>query len=127
MGLRGTNFSQCPTLSALTGHDGTISCARRDLDRVARRNDWGHEFIDNPEMTPDHGLLTESGTVVIWAEMTVSSSMVTVGTTSIFHFLAVPPEAGIPKEGARVSSVPTRKPKSGLLTAHQVHILGEGG
>jgi len=69
LGLKSASFSQCRTLSVLTRHDGTISCARWDLDHVARRNDWSLELIDNPKLVTGHKLLPENGTVVIWEKL----------------------------------------------------------
>jgi len=57
LGLKSASFSQCRSLTVLTRQDGRTSCARWDLDRVAKRNDWSLELIDNPEVVTGHDLL----------------------------------------------------------------------
>lgn len=69
LGLKSAGFSQCRSLTVLTRRDGRTSCARWDLDRVAKRNDWSLELIDNPELVTGHDLLAETGTVVIWEKL----------------------------------------------------------
>ncbi|WP_370400811.1 ATP-binding protein [Sulfitobacter sp. JB4-11] len=69
LGLKSASFSQCRSLTVLTRQDGRTSCARWDLDRVAKRNDWSLELIDNPELVTGHDLLPETGTVVIWEKL----------------------------------------------------------
>lgn len=69
LGLKSASFSQCRSLTVLTRQDGRTSCARWDLDRVAKRNDWSLELIDSPELVTGHDLLTETGTVVIWEKL----------------------------------------------------------
>ncbi len=69
LGLKSASFSQCRSLTVLTRRDATASCARWDLDRVAKRNDWSLELIDNPELVIGHDLLPQRGTVVIWKKL----------------------------------------------------------
>ncbi|MBO9445737.1 ATP-binding protein [Ruegeria sp. R14_0] len=69
LGLKSASFSQCRSLTVLTRKEGKTSCARWDLDRVARRNDWSLELIDNPELIKGHELLQETGTVVLWEKL----------------------------------------------------------
>lgn len=69
LGLKSASFSQCRSLTVLTRKDGRTSCARWDLDRVAKRNDWSIELIDNSELVRGHDLLPETGTVVIWEKL----------------------------------------------------------
>lgn len=69
LGLKSASFSQCRSLTVLTRHDGRTSCARWDLDRVAKHNNWSLELIDNPELVMGHDLLPASGTVVVWEKM----------------------------------------------------------
>ena len=69
LGLKSASFSQCRSLTVLTRQEGQTSCARWDLDRVAKRNDWSLELIDNPELVKGHDLLPETGTVVIWEKL----------------------------------------------------------
>lgn len=69
LGLKSASFSQCRCLSVLTRKNRTVSCARWDLDRVARRNDWSLELIDNPETVTGYDLLPETGTVIVWEKL----------------------------------------------------------
>lgn len=69
LGLKSASFSQCRSLTVLTRQDDRTSCARWDLDRVAKRNDWSLELIDNPEVVTGHDLLPETGTIVIWEKL----------------------------------------------------------
>ncbi len=69
LGLKSASFSQCRSLTVLTRQKGRTFCARWDLDRVAKRNDWSLELIDNPELVTGHDLLPETGTVVVWEKL----------------------------------------------------------
>lgn len=69
LGLKSASFSQCRSLTVLTRRDGQTSCARWDLDRVAKRNDWNLELIENSELVSGYDLLVETGTVVIWEKL----------------------------------------------------------
>ncbi|WP_100638948.1 ATP-binding protein [Marinobacter salexigens] len=69
LGLKSASFSQCRSLTVLTRKNGKVSCARWDLDRISRRNDWSLELIDHPESTVGYELLSETGTVVIWEKL----------------------------------------------------------
>lgn len=69
LGLKSASFSQCRSLTVLACRNGTTSCARWDLDRVAKRNDWTLELIDNIENVTGHDLLHSTGTVVIWEKL----------------------------------------------------------
>lgn len=69
LGLKSASFSQCRSLTVLTRRNTRTSCARWDLDRVAKRNDWSLELIDNFELVRGHDLLPETGTVVIWEKL----------------------------------------------------------
>ncbi len=69
LGLKSASFSQCRELTVLTRRDGVTACARWDLDRIARRNDWSLEFIDGAEGVVGHDLLHETGTVVVWRKL----------------------------------------------------------
>ena len=69
LGLKSASFSQGRSLTVLTRQDDRTSCARWDLDRVAKRNDWSLELIDNAELVTGHDLLPETGTVVIWERL----------------------------------------------------------
>ena len=69
LGLKSASFSQCRCLSVLTRKNGKASCARWDLDRVANRNDWSLELINNPETVTGYDLLPETGTVIVWENL----------------------------------------------------------
>ena len=69
LGLKSASFSQCRCLTVLTRKNGEVCCARWDLDRVARRNDWSLELIDNPETVTGYDLLPETGTVIVWQKL----------------------------------------------------------
>lgn len=69
LGLKSASFSQCRRLTVLTRQNGTTSCARWDLDRIALRNDWSLELIDNPEHVSGYDLLSNSGTVIVWEKL----------------------------------------------------------
>jgi hypothetical protein len=66
LGLKSASFSQCRCLTVLTRRDGKASGARWNLDRVAKRNDWKLELIDNLELVTGADLLKDKGTVVVW-------------------------------------------------------------
>ena len=69
LGLKSASFSQCRSLTVLTRRDGTAACARWDLDRIAKRNDWALELLDNTEDVTGHNLLHATGTVVVWKKL----------------------------------------------------------
>jgi hypothetical protein len=69
LGLKSASFSQCRSLTVLTRQKGHTSCARWNLDRVAKRNDWSLELIDNPELVTGYNLMLETGTVIIWEDL----------------------------------------------------------
>ena len=69
LGLKSASFSQCRSLTVMTRRDGKTSCARWDLDRIAKHNDWRLELIDNPEQLTGHDLLPDTGTVVVWEKL----------------------------------------------------------
>jgi len=69
LGLKSASFSQCRSLTVLTRRDGVTSCARWDLDRIAERNDWALELLDDIEAIPTNDLLPDTGTVVVWQKL----------------------------------------------------------
>jgi hypothetical protein len=69
LGLKSSSFSQCRKLTVLTRKDGHTSCACWDLDRVSRNNNWMLVMVDNPEKVSGYGLLSESGTVIVWEQL----------------------------------------------------------
>lgn len=70
LGLKSASFSQCRRLTVLTRlSEGSIACARWDLDVVARHNSWYLELIDNHSDVPGGSLLGSHGTVVVWENL----------------------------------------------------------
>lgn len=69
LGLKSASFSQCRKLTVITRHQGVTACARWDLDKIAKRNDWILDLIDNPQNVLGHEFLGESGTVVVWENL----------------------------------------------------------
>lgn len=69
LGLKSASFSQCRRLTVLSRRNGTTSCARWDLDRIADRNDWSLELIDEASNITGYDLLPENGTVVLWQKL----------------------------------------------------------
>jgi len=69
LGLKSASFSQCRSLTVITLKDDITSCARWDLDRIAKRNDWTLELIDNASDVLGHEFLSAKGTVVIWEKL----------------------------------------------------------
>ena len=69
LGLKSASFSQCRNLTVLTRRDGVASCARWDIDLIARQNDWKLGIIDNVESVIGHDLLQATGTVVVWQKL----------------------------------------------------------
>ncbi|WP_299285031.1 ATP-binding protein [uncultured Tateyamaria sp.] len=69
LGLKSASFSQCRSLTVLTRKNGSIACARWNLDRISKRNDWSLELIDDTSSLLGRELLPETGTVVIWENL----------------------------------------------------------
>lgn len=69
LGLKSASFSQCRRLTVLTRQSGSTSCARWDLDEVAKRNDWALELVDDPGLLVGNDLIAEMGTVVVWEKL----------------------------------------------------------
>jgi len=69
LGLKSASFSQCRSLTVLTRKNGSIACARWNLDRISKRNDWSLELIDDTSSLLGQELLPETGTVVIWENL----------------------------------------------------------
>lgn len=69
LGLKSASFSQCRSLTVLTRKNGSIACARWNLDRISKRNDWSLELIDDTSSLLGRELLPETGTVVIWKNL----------------------------------------------------------
>jgi hypothetical protein len=69
LGLKSASFSQCRSLTVITRHNESTSCARWDLDLVAETNAWTLELIENSENELGHDLLGEEGTVVVWQKL----------------------------------------------------------
>lgn len=66
LGLKTASFSQCRKLTVASRKDGVTSCARWNLDEVARTNQWLVEFLDEFSEVPWIDELGSSGTLVIW-------------------------------------------------------------
>ncbi len=66
LGLKTASFSQCRKLTVVSRKDGVLSCARWNLDQVARSNQWLVEFLDDVSALPWVNELGASGTLVIW-------------------------------------------------------------
>ena len=69
LGLKSASFSQCRELAVLTRKDGKVSCARWDMNRVAKRDDWMLELLDDTDEMIEEYNLPQSGTVVIWKNL----------------------------------------------------------
>ncbi|MCY3674340.1 MAG: ATP-binding protein [Paracoccaceae bacterium] len=69
LGLKSASFSQCRKLTVLTRKTGISSCARWDLDHIAKCNEWNLELIDHVNNFADINLQTNSGTAVIWQNL----------------------------------------------------------
>jgi hypothetical protein len=66
LGLKTASFSQCRTLTVASRKNGITSCARWNLDEVARTNRWLVEFLDDTSGVPWIDELGSAGTLVIW-------------------------------------------------------------
>lgn len=66
LGLKTASFSQCRKLTVASRKDGITSCARWNLDEVARTNRWLVEFLDDTSGVQWIDELGGSGTLVIW-------------------------------------------------------------
>jgi hypothetical protein len=66
LGLKTASFSQCRKLTVASRKDGVTSCARWNLDEVARTNRWLVEFLDDTSGVPWIDELAGSGTLVLW-------------------------------------------------------------
>lgn len=69
LGLKSASFSQCRRLTVLTKSAGITSCARWDLDRIAKIDDWSLELIDDSKRMTGYDLLSPHGTVVVWEKL----------------------------------------------------------
>jgi hypothetical protein len=69
LGLKSASFSQCRSLTVLTRQNGETACARWDLNRISKRNDWSLELIDDTSLVIGQELLPETGTVVVWENL----------------------------------------------------------
>ncbi|ERS86885.1 hypothetical protein Q667_15975 [Marinobacter sp. C1S70] len=69
LGLKSASFSQCRSLTVISAQDSKLSCARWDLDRVSRRNDWSLELLDHHSTIPGVELLSDHGTIVVWQKL----------------------------------------------------------
>ena len=71
LGLKSASFSQCRSLTVLSRKEGVTSCARWDLDHVARRNTWALELLGkNASLSCWRHLEGyANGTVVLWEKL----------------------------------------------------------
>lgn len=69
LGLKTASFSQCRRLTVLTRKNGQTSCARWDLDIVAKQNDWLVELPEDAASIPWHENLGDKGTLVLWERL----------------------------------------------------------
>ena len=69
LGLKSASFSQCRELVVLTCNNGKVSCARWNMNRVAKRDDWMLELLDDTDEMVEEYNLSSSGTVVIWKNL----------------------------------------------------------
>ena len=69
LGLKTASFSQGRRLTVVTKHDGRISAARWDLDRVSAADDWVLGIPDDPQQLPWADRLGNTGTLVIWERL----------------------------------------------------------
>lgn len=71
LGLKSASFSQCRSLTVLSRKGGVTSCARWDLDHVARRNTWALELLGKDLSLPcwKHLEGYANGTVVLWEKL----------------------------------------------------------
>ena len=69
LGLKSASFSQCRELVVLTCKNGNVSCARWNMNRVAKRDDWMLELLDDTDEMVEEYNLSSSGTVVIWKNL----------------------------------------------------------
>lgn len=69
LGLKTASFSQCRMLTVVSRKDGVTSCARWDLDKVARTNQWLVELPHDMSGVPWFEELGSSGTLVIWQRL----------------------------------------------------------
>ncbi|GED42432.1 ATP-binding protein [Cobetia marina] len=71
LGLKSASFSQCRSLTVLSRKEGVTSCARWDLDHVARRNTWALELLGKDASLPCWSHLEgyANGTAVLWEKL----------------------------------------------------------
>lgn len=69
LGLKSASFSQCRQLTVISRKGSSVTCARWDLDHVAKKNDWSLTIIGNPAKLTHYQLLTSNGTAVIWEKL----------------------------------------------------------
>lgn len=69
LGLKTASFSQCRKLTVVSRKSGVTSCAKWDLDEVARTNRWLVESLDDTFLIPWIDELGSSGTLVVWESL----------------------------------------------------------
>ena len=73
LGLKTASFSQCRMLTVVSRTDGATTCARWDLDHIARADVWQVQLPDDPESMPWSHHLRETGTLVLWEKFNLES------------------------------------------------------
>jgi hypothetical protein len=71
LGLKTASFSQCRSLTLVSGRDGERSGAEWNLDLIDDRDDWVLLILDPDEINgvPLADRLSDDGTVVVWREL----------------------------------------------------------
>lgn len=69
LGLKSASFSQCRRLTVLSRRDGSLACARWDLDDVAETDRWEISLFKDDSNIPHAELLGSDGTLVLWEKL----------------------------------------------------------
>lgn len=69
LGMKTASFSQCRRLTVVTRKGGPASCARWNLDQVAKSNDWLVEIPSDTDSVPCIQELGSRGTLIVWQNL----------------------------------------------------------
>ncbi len=69
LGLKTASFSQCRVFTVVSRNNGTIACARWNLDHIANSGKWQVQIPDDPTSIPWANLIGASGTLVVWEQL----------------------------------------------------------
>lgn len=69
LGLKTASFSQCRRLTVVTRNGAGTSCARWDLDEIAKTDDWLVQLPASTEGIPFADQLGVHGTLVLWEKL----------------------------------------------------------